>query len=126
MKRFVICFGALMLAAPASAADWEEIGGNDSGTVFFVDRSSIRAVGNKMQVWVMFDYSKNRTKKERSTKELWKFDCNNQKSFTASWTNYSPDGTAIKSDAPMEYEFKYEPVVPGTFGETAMNVACAS
>ena len=124
MKK-VILFIALV-ATPVFASDWVRLTETDTGSVVEVDTESRGLSGSIARIWLRIDHSKDATKKARQSKELWKFNCQSGTSFTASWVNYAADGSVISSGSPLEYDFKYEPVVPDTVGDTVMKIACDS
>ena len=115
---------AVALTSSALAADWQIVSTGTDGRVLSVDMGTLRKSGDRAQIWVQIDYSKVKSVRARSSKELWKFNCSAQTVFIASWIDYAPDGNVIKSNTPVETSYEYEPVAPGTAGEKIMNTAC--
>lgn len=123
MKILVGVLG-VALSSAALAANWQLVTSATDGRVVSVDMNSLRKSGDSAQIWTQTDYSKVKNIKARLSKELWKFNCSAQTTFTASWIDYAPDGSVIKSHTPIETSYGYAPVAPGTVGETVMNLVC--
>jgi hypothetical protein len=119
-----LLFGLTALSSSAMAADWQYVDKGSDGSVLYVDNASIVRSRNRGQAWVEFDYSKVKSVRHRSSKELWKFNCVARTSFTASWVDYAVNGSVIRSRSPIETEYDYKPVVPDSLGETVMELVC--
>ena len=119
-------FGCIvaLTATPALASSWMRLGAGSDGTQLYVDTESVVKNGNVAQAWIKMYYPKEPTRRALSSKELWKFDCSNRTSFTASQILYRGDGSVLSSDSPIETRYGYEPVVPDTFGETILKSVC--
>jgi hypothetical protein len=123
IKGVLICL-ALFTASPSTANQLVEIGVTADGSIYSADFDSVRRSGTMAQVWIYVDHSRNRRIAARSSRELWKFDCNNQTTVTLYAVDYDRDGRVLNSQSEMDNPYLYTPVVPNTFGSFAMNFAC--
>lgn len=76
-------------------------------------------------MWIKFDYSKVEAKAERESKQLWKFNCTSKTVVPLSAVYYTADGNVAGQSAKSDFAHNYRPVVPESFGETAMHVVCS-
>ena len=126
--RFLICslIAIATAEAPLSAKTLVEIGVTTDGSIYSADYDSVKRSGDKAEVWVFIDHSKDRTAKARSSRELWKFYCSEETTLTAYWVSYDARGRVIRSGSKPDNPYLYEPVVPETFGSFAKNFACTA
>lgn len=117
-----IFVGGLGSAAPA--ANWVAGPVDRQGSKLYVDSESVRKSNGKVQIWIKMDHSEDKTIRIRESRELWSYDCDERTSATLHYTHYNANGTIAASKSKSDSPFNYTPVVPETFGETAMRVAC--
>lgn len=118
-------FVTALLGSSANAADWREFSA-DNGTVYRADLSTVRWNNEIVQVWLEGDFRKKANSRYAATKELWKFKCAEETSFTASKIAYDGKGEIVASDAPIETRYDYEPIAPGTIGAEVMRLVCST
>jgi hypothetical protein len=134
-NRFVcgLALAALWQASPASASDWQYVTSSTTGADVYVDRESVRTLPADgysrpfpvQQVWVKYDFSKDKTEKDREGKDLKNFDCSGKTSLTLHSVSYAPSGKASDSHTNADYDFRYRPVTPDTLVAAVMEYACS-
>ena len=110
---------------PARSEPLIEAGTTPDGSVYSVDFATKKRVGDKAEVWLFVDYSKDKSAKAHTSRELWKFYCSQQSSLTAYIVQYDGRGRVILSRNEPDNPYMYEPIVPETLGSFAMNFACS-
>lgn len=55
MKKLIILL-LLLVSTNVFAVDWFEVGEDEDGTSNYVDQQSIQRAGNKVKVWVLYDF----------------------------------------------------------------------
>ena len=115
-----------LLAAPAYAESWTLYAESETGTVYTFDQDSLRQNGSTFLVWVKMDYSKDRTKKERMTKERYRVDCLSETITVLTYIDYAPNGSILRSATINEYQQEVKPVVPGSIGQALHEALCSS
>ncbi|MDK2766146.1 MAG: hypothetical protein KYX69_00370 [Sphingomonas sp.] len=102
----------------ALAADWELASFSKDGTIWYVDRSSIRDVKEGFpattvkKAWIKADYSAVKTQLAREAKILAFFKCDDELAKTTVWIMYKADGTVLRDISPSFPS--YTPVIPET------------
>jgi hypothetical protein len=114
----------LFASSTALAAEWRFLGRGSDDRMVSYDAASVRRNGPIVQVWLLTDFSNVKSVRARSQKDLWKFNCADQTTFTASSIAYAADGSVVASDTELEFAYKYQPVVPDSMGEIAMKAVC--
>jgi hypothetical protein len=128
MKRLL--FVLLMMISSVSWAEWERIS-NDGDSYIYADRETIRKKGNFVEMWrlknyfrVQDDYSGN---KYKSSKLMTRYDCNDRTGAVVSLVHFSEEygqGDVVFSGTRKKNEINDEPIVPGSVGEVAWQIAC--
>ena len=133
MKRSLTFVTAVALASSVQAANWVEIGGNDSVTAY-VDADSIRHVGPKVKTWLKWEWVRPQPvpntfpeKTYQLEKQLQVSDCVAGRLAVIQGTYYSSlDGAdVVNSYSIAEGKVAYTEVVPETIGESILKFACA-
>ena len=125
MLRCLVSANLMLAATPAHATEWRHVDtGNDNSEVY-VDDASIKRTGDIASIWIMFDLSKVKTERARTSKELWRFNCTDQSSTTASVLHYDAKVQLILTEHVSDYRQRFEPIAPETIGSTIMKIACA-
>jgi hypothetical protein len=128
MKRLL--FSALMMVCSVSWAGWEYTDKSNEAA-FYHDKSTIRQNGAFVQMWSLTDYFEVQTGDGtvpfKSTKELWKYNCNDETLTVLSLIHYSKSegvGSVTYNKTYKDFELHWVPVVPGTVGKTVWRIAC--
>lgn len=131
MKRFI--FVVLMLVCSVSWAKWGlcSISGEGDEEIFhYCDKSTIRKNGAISRMWVLKDFSSMQTQsgdRYMSSKEFRAYNCREETVALISITWYlgaMGEGNVVWSKTWQEREWLWEPVAPGTAGETKWKFAC--
>ena len=119
--------GALCLAvmpiAPAYAANWVYVTTNDIGIDYYYDSDTIQRSGNQVTFWQKADYSRVKARKERESKDRYRYDCAMRTRTLLQATNYYPDGNN-ETYTYNTYEQKEKAVIPDTTGEVMLEAVC--
>ena len=120
----------LLLAAVSNgaAAEWVNVSTDDSGSTIYADPSTIRKVGNRVKMWVLFDYRKatlDAGDKIMSKRKHEEYDCKKKQIRLLYLSKHSGRFTEGKvvylNDIPYN---KWVPVVPGSVLEDLWRYAC--
>ncbi|MFB3081478.1 MAG: surface-adhesin E family protein [Nitrosomonadaceae bacterium] len=120
----------LLLAAVSNgaAAEWVNVSTDDSGSTIYADPSTIRKVGNRVKMWVLFDYRKatlDAGDKIMSKRKHEEYDCKKRQIRLLYLSKHSGRFTEGKvvylNDIPYN---KWVPVVPGSVFEDLWRYAC--
>ncbi len=128
MRKAVILYLALAMHAPILAENWQEFTGNVDGSVFFIDKDSIRDTsdffeGKVRRVWVGSDHSKNKKVKARTTKTHYHLRCAEGEYKVMQWIDYNPAGQVIDSWVGGNFE-KFRGAAPGTVAGDVLQSVC--
>ena len=127
MKRLL--FVVLMMVCSVAWAEWNYTG-ETARYIYFHDKSTIRRDGAFVQMWTLTNYFEAKTRSygsAKSGKDLWKYDCKEQKQAIVSLNNFSEpmgNGRVIYSVTLKESELEWEPVVPESTGLSEWKIAC--
>ncbi len=120
----------LLLASVSNgaAAEWVNVSTDDSGSTIYADPSTIRKVGNRVKMWVLFDYRKatlDAGDKIMSKRKHEEYDCKKKQIRLLYLSKHSGRFTEGKvvylNDIPYN---KWVPVVPGSVFEDLWRYAC--
>jgi len=120
----------LLLAAVSNgaAAEWVNVSTDDSGSTIYADPSTIRKVGNRVKMWVLFDYRKatlDAGDKIMSKRKHEEYDCKKKQIrllYISKHTGRFTEGKVVYlNDIPYN---KWVPVVPGSVFEDLWRYAC--
>ncbi len=126
MKKLLLI---LMLAVVSSSAmaEWVEIGTTDKNTVY-VDPTTIRKSGNKVKMWVLYDFNSAKEttgNKYLSVKAQDEYDCKEEQERLLFFSRYSENmggGDTVYSANATNKD--WSPVVPGSVGKVFWQLAC--
>ena len=123
-----LLIAALLAVFSTSAlAEWTEIGGNDT-LATYADLSTIRKSGDKVKMWNLSDFKVVQTvngKRLLSKAMQYEYDCKEEISRMLTLNYYSKNmgqGDIVYMSGNLHVEF--EPIPPGSVGETLFKVAC--
>ena len=121
-----LCMGAVLslTAYAALAENWVNYAIGNNGTEYSYDRNSLKAQGRTYYVWVMQIYSRERKKREHSTKIRYVLDCDNQAITTLTIVDYEQDGSVINNVTYKPYQQVTEPIIPGSVGNGLHDTVC--
>ncbi|MFO0995309.1 MAG: hypothetical protein U1F33_01400 [Alphaproteobacteria bacterium] len=127
--RAVLIVVLLLLSTSSARAEWvkvSEAGGTQAADIY-LDPATIRINGEKRKVWSLWDFKveqKSGAKKYRSALEQREYDCREEQTRMTSFIWYAGQmgsGSVIHSESSLT---RWEPVVPGSIGETSLNILC--
>ncbi len=129
MKRLLLI---LLLAVVSSSvmAEWVEVGVNDFiGSTFYADTGTISKSGNKVKMWVMYDYKTAHDVGEdfgkyMSTKSHNEYDCKETKVRVTYQARFSKNMGKGKKEVETSANFEWYSVVPDTHDELLWKIAC--
>jgi hypothetical protein len=117
-----LCLAALPVA-PVYAANWVYVVTSAKNTDYYYDADTLQRSGDQVTVWLRLDHSRDKTKKQRESKDWYRYNCV-KRTFTLLYTvNYYPDGKSV-SFSYDTYEQRVNPVVPGSLAEDLLEVIC--
>ena len=130
MKRLI--FLSLMMVCSVSWAEWEVCTISDDGMeTYYCGKSTIRKNGAISRMWELRNYSSMRTTSSgdryMSAKVLNVYNCREETKALISFAFYSGamgEGNVVSSHTKKESEWNWEPIVPGSTGETKWEIAC--
>ena len=128
MKRLLMGLMLLVTAGGASA-EWTRVSDIDQ-FVQYVDIATIRRNGNLVKMWDLMDNKTVQTspstgKYYLSSKMQQEYDCKGEKVRILAFTNFSGKmgkGNVVYADGNVRAE--WEPIEPGSIGETLWKIAC--
>lgn len=125
-KRTLIAATTLAIAASqqAQAENWIQVTHDTTGSRFSIDMDTYKRTGNYVTLWWKGDHSKDATYPSRETKSQFRIDCSDRTSTMLFFISYKPNGDVGFSKSFETYEQKKQPSIPGTIGETMVDVAC--
>ena len=127
MKKLI--FAVLCFLSTNAYCAWYNV---DKSAVVksYINIESIRPAGNFYEAWILYDLKQplisQDHKKVKSVVRLEVFDCVNRANAKEQSTYYSGSmgkGEAVETDNPSNPQ--WNPVIPGSRGETVMQVVCA-
>lgn len=120
--------GAMCLAvvpiAPAYAANWVYVTTSRSNAVYYYDSDTIRRSGNQVTVWEKYDWSRDKTAKQRETKARYRYDCAERTNTLLEIVDYFPDGK-IEKFTYDTYRQQESAVTPDTISEIMLEAVCS-
>jgi len=127
--RKTILLVLLAIVSGSAMAEWREIGGNDKYTVY-VNPKIYWKDGKTAKMWHLFDYKALRSSNCHidyiSSIMRYEYDCKQQRFRSIYLSAHSEHmGKGLSSVVQANpYPDKWEPVVPGSFGQKLFNMAC--
>lgn len=136
-RNVLALLGCLPLAAYAQGPSWEidqwePIGTSSDRSVVFVRKTSIRTLPPKtgrdfavVEVWVGKDYTAVKGSRAVRGLELHRYDCDGRTFNLISFVSYDAKGSVVQRATNIDdYDFKYDPVAPGSVSEGIMQAVC--
>lgn len=128
MKKALLLAAAIVAAGPA-CADWEKVAeSEDSGFVFYMDFGTLRftGAGAVRRIWTMYDRLKPSSNAGLSTKILFEFDCQEERSRplqVQAYKEHRGSGSLIPSGSgPVSQDWEY--ISPETIRAKLLALAC--
>jgi hypothetical protein len=101
--KVLIATIGLSLGSAAIAEDLVYFGSDPTGTVFYIDKETIRKnLNNTVDVWIKLDESKNKTVDYNAQRAKLRIDCSDETYELRTLYLYRADGTVMKS---INYEY---------------------
>lgn len=124
-RKLTALFLASTSAFNAHAATWyvfKELVRPD--TIYFFDWDTVVKEKNTISVWIKYVNSDRKPEKDGSfsTSAKWKFDCKKRTMQGFTIVTYDKDHALINTNSTASQPFE---VVPGSVGESALEVICA-
>ena len=120
--------GAMCLAvvpiAPAYAANWVYVTTSRSNAVYYYDSDTIRRSGNQVTVWEKYDWSRDKTAKQRETKARYRYDCAERTNTLLEIVDYFSVGK-IEKFTYDTYRQQESAVTPDTISEIMLEAVCS-
>ncbi len=104
---------------------WMKATEGADGTVFYIDRNSIKKEGNLLRVWELQDLKEKGPLEEKSRRILVEYDCKNERRRVMSFSFHAEQmgaGLTLKGD---QTPGKWNLMVPNTTGSVVFQVASA-
>ena len=119
----------LLLSNEPAHAEWVSLGENPSGTTVYVNPDTIRRKGERVKMWVQYDYKTIQTVAVAgfpylSQRTQQQFDCVDGRYRFRSSVEFSGNmgrGESVKSES---HEGKWHPVSPNSVSEDLWKYAC--
>jgi hypothetical protein len=123
----------LCYASMAKAETLVQVGTSSAGAILYLDRDSMRTSraikGQRgfdvIQIAATYDLQGVRRDPGRTERALYSFDCARRMSNTLFYQKLRADGSKLYDWRAADFDFKYEPVKPGSLTEQAMNFVCS-
>jgi hypothetical protein len=126
MRKAVLML-LLGVLSSSAAAEWVEVGGNESATTY-ADPATIRRAGNMVRMWHLLDYAKARgikgIKPHLSVRMLDEYDCAQERARTLSFSLHSGSMGEGEVVGASNNPGNWRPVPPDTLVETLRGFAC--
>jgi hypothetical protein len=126
VRALITLLAVSVATAPAIAESWVDYGESGTGSVYSLDLDTLAKSGNTVIVWSKADHSKDAKEPARETKTRYRIDCFNQTLTMLIWIDYKADGTVIQSHMLNTYEQEARPAVPGSLGESLVQLVCSA
>jgi hypothetical protein len=120
----------LVFVSSGVMAEWVEVGVNDYiGSTFYADTETISKSGNRVKMWVMYDYKTahdvgDNFGKYMSTRSHNEYDCKEAQMRVTYQARFSKNMGKGKKEVETAANFDWYSVVPGTHDELLWKIAC--
>jgi hypothetical protein len=125
-----LLFVLLLMVSSVSWAEWEFTQKTNDTEVIFHDKSTIRRNGAIAKMWTMVDFAKKQIRNGKPYKSQitqFSYDCKSETIKLITSTTYSGSkgqGVSVSSYLDNDGSLPWEPVIPGSLGETEWKIAC--
>jgi hypothetical protein len=116
----------LMLSSGPAYAEWVKLSG-DGRVTSYTDAKTIRRSGNLVRMWDLLNFETLQGSRDPyfSIKAVREYDCTLEQSRIIGRYAYSGQmGAGEMVDSQLEEEVKWEPVMPGSWGQDLWEIAC--
>jgi hypothetical protein len=127
---YVLGFGALitflLLSSGPAYAEWVALSGDDRRTSY-IDATTIRRGGNLVRMWDLVNFQTLQVSRNPyfSIKVVREYDCTIEQGRIIGQYAYSGQmGTGEMVDSELEDGVKWEPIMPGSWGQDLRKLAC--
>ena len=107
-------------------SSWTQISTSSTGAKIYIDNDSRVMKNGLARAWFSFDYSHDKTIKDREVKKLVWFNCSERTNGTASILAYDARGIVTYTENTPFDQIEFRPIVPDTVGENMLDAACAT
>ena len=126
--RKAILMMLLAVVSSSAAAGWVEVGGNETGAIYYADPATIRKAVNRVKMWILVDYKTTRVSSGgmpyMSMKAHVEYDCKEERVRTLYYSNHSGNMAGGKSVFSDDDPAKWSPVPRATIQEDLWEIAC--
>jgi hypothetical protein len=123
----VVLMMLLSVVSSSAMAEWIKIGESDD-SVHYVDETTIRKSGDKVEMSDMLDFpSSLLTRTFKSAKKQTEYDCKKEQDQPLNITTYSGNlgqGEVVSSKPAFPFDSGWVPVVPDSVRKTMLKIAC--
>ncbi len=125
MKKAILTLVLAAVSGGAWAQQWVRVSVGESGTVLYVDPSTIRKDGNLRRFWSLYDFLKPDKHGDLSSRGVEEIDCKEERrrDLQEDWFR-GPMGSGERSggsNRPTEWRY----VAPGSTGAAIMKFVCS-
>jgi hypothetical protein len=128
MKRLLLMLPLVLLYSGPANAGWVSVYESDRlATTVSIDPDTIQRKGDLVELWVLYDSKITQSGRGGpllSTKTQGEFNCEARRSRILGVTDFSGNVGSGKVVYSNSDEQKWEPVVPGSLGQTLWKVTC--
>lgn len=126
--RKAVIVAMLAVVSGSAVAEWVEITRTDSETIY-INPATVRKTGDVVKLWVLVDFRKaksfDESKAYLSEQMQTEYDCKEERRRTLYFIQHSKNlgaGEVVYSGTSLNKD--WNPVAPGSLGETAWKFAC--
>jgi hypothetical protein len=126
MRSSIAALMILVSCSAFSQSDWVQFERGENGDKYYMRSGSLHTAGQYKRVWSLWDYHKPGKDGDRSVISLTEYNCNTRQHRVLQSTFYKSQmgrgATGESSITPSDWKY----VIPGSVGETALEVACGN
>jgi hypothetical protein len=118
-------FLALLFVSGSALAEWQHVGTNPQGDLFYIDLATIRKDGNMRTMWRKTEYKKRTKYGDFSARGKFEIDCKRELVRLLAFTTFSEPNLLgnlmFKDDTPND---SFQAIAPDTIDNTFMQLVC--
>ena len=118
---FFLASGAAMAAQPNRSASLQQITTTRSGSVWYLDRATLKTDGRTASAWLTMDHSRDKTERARETRALIEFECAGDDYRWVQYFSYRRNGSEMPERVPPNVT---RGIAPGSPVEAAKQALC--
>ncbi len=130
MSRILSCVAALMFAgsipSAALAEEWVFVNIGDTGSAYFYDSDSLKVGAEYAEVWVMWDHSRDKTERYRTSKAKWILGCKDKTVTLIYSISYWKNGQIGDTFSVPQYLREASPIIPGSVADRIADLVCVN